>query len=521
MSGLNLELEVFRNIFLSIAEEMGIVLRRTAFSANIKERLDFSCAVYDRHAETIAMGDHMPVHLGAMPFSVAEALRSYTLEPGDIVILNDPFRGGTHLPDITSVSAVFLGDAPEPAYYLATRAHHADVGGMSPGSMPLAREIYQEGLRIPPVKLYRRGELQQEILDIILANVRTPDERQGDLRAQTASHRVGERRLLAASEKYGSDRIAHQMDALKDYTERMMRARIEQIPDGEYKFEDFLDDDGFGSPPVRIHCRLTIRGDQAVVDYSGSAPQQCGGVNANLSITVAATMYCFRCLIEDNVPFNAGLLRPIEIITKPGSVLDAQLPASVAAGNVETSQRITDTLLGALQQALPDQIPAASAGTMNNLSLGGLDPATGRPFAYYETIAGGMGARPNANGMDAVQNHMTNSLNTPVEALEHLYPLRMRRYAIRRGSGGNGKFRGGDGVIREFEFLTDTDFALLSDRRQTRRYGAQGGQPGQPGENLLNEELIAAKGHFSATKGDHLTIRTPGGGGFGAFVEDL
>lgn len=515
MSGLNLELEVFRNIFLSIAEEMGIVLRRTAFSANIKERLDFSCAVYDRHAETIAMGDHMPVHLGAMPFSVAEALRSYTLEPGDIVILNDPFRGGTHLPDITSVSAVFLDDTSEPAYYLATRAHHADVGGMSPGSMPLAREIYQEGLRIPPVKLYKRGEIQQEILDIILANVRTPDERQGDLSAQVASHRVGERRLLAAAEKYGSDRIAHQMDALKDYTEQMMRARIEQIPDGEYEFEDFLDDDGFGSPPVRIHCRLTIRGDQAVVDYTGSAPQQRGGVNANLSITVAATMYCFRCLIEDNVPFNAGLLRPIEIVTKPGSVLDAQLPASVAAGNVETSQRITDTLLGALQQALPDQIPAASAGTMNNLSLGGLDPSTGRPFAYYETIAGGMGARPNADGMDAVQNHMTNSLNTPVEALEHLYPLRMRRYAIRRGSGGEGKHRGGDGVIREFEFLTDTDFALLSDRRQTRPYGAQGGQLGQRGENLFNGKPIPAKGHFQATKGDRLTIKTPGGGGFG------
>jgi N-methylhydantoinase B len=306
------------------------------------------------------------------------------------------------------------------------------------------------------------------------------------------------------------------MDALKDYTERMMRARIEQIPDGEYEFEDFLDDDGFGSPPVQIHCRLTIRGDEAVVDYSGSAPQQRGGVNANLSITVAATMYCFRCLIEDNVPFNAGLLRPIEIVTKPGSVLDAQLPASVAAGNVETSQRITDTLLGALQQALPDQIPAASAGTMNNLSLGGLDPATGRPFAYYETIAGGMGARPNADGMDAVQNHMTNSLNTPVEALEHLYPLRMRRYAIRRGSGGKGKYRGGDGVLREFEFLTDTDFALLSDRRQTRPYGAQGGQPGQAGVNLLNEKPIPAKGHFRAMKGDRLTIKTPGGGGFGS-----
>ena len=267
-----------------------------------------------------------------------------------------------------------------------------------------------------------------------------------------------------------------------------MRVRLQGIPDGEYDFEDFLDDDGFGSPPVRIHCRLTIRGDQAVVDYSGSAQQQRGGVNANLSITVAATMYCFRCLINDDAPFNAGLLRPIKVLTKPGSILDAQPPASVAAGNVETSQRITDTLLGALQKALPEKIPAASAGTMNNLSLGGIDPLTGLPFAYYETIAGGRGARPAADGMDAVQNHMTNSLNTPVEALEHLYPLLMRRYAVRRGSGGEGKYRGGDGVIREFEFVTDTDFALLSDRRQTRPYGAQGGHPGQPGQNLLKRK---------------------------------
>ena len=514
-SKLNLELEVFRNLFVSIAEEMGIVLRRTAFSANIKERLDFSCAVYDRHAETIAMGDHMPVHLGAMPYSVAEALRSHRLERGDVVILNDPFRGGTHLPDITSVSAVFLGNEPRPAYFLATRAHHADVGGMSPGSMPLAREIYQEGLRIPPVKLFRRGEIQEEILEIILANVRTPDERRGDLAAQMASHRVGERRLIEATRKYGRERIAEQMEALKDYAERMMRARIREIPDGEYEFEDFLDDDGFGSGRVRIHCRLEIRGDEAVVDYSESAGRQRGGVNANLAITVAATMYCFRCLIEDDVPYNAGLMRPIQVITRPGSVLDAQPPASVAAGNVETSQRITDTLLGALHGALPGKIPAASQGTMNNLSLGGTDPVSGKAFAYYETIAGGMGARPAADGMSAVQNHMTNSLNTPVEALEHLYPLRLRRYAVREGSGGGGKYRGGDGVVREFEFLTDTDFALLSDRRETRPYGLMGGEAGAAGRNVLNGEELPAKGHFSAKEGDRLRIETPGGGGFG------
>ena len=515
MSALSLELEVFRNLFVSIADEMGIVLRRTAFSANIKERRDYSCAVYDRDAETIAMGDHMPVHLGAMPFSVAEALRSHSLGPGDLVILNDPFRGGTHLPDITSVSAVFLERDAEPAYYLATRAHHADVGGMSPGSMPLAREIYQEGLRIPPVKLLKKGEFDQEILAVILANVRTPEERRGDLAAQIAAHHVGERRLIEATTKFGHPRIVEQMNALKHYTETLMRARIGEIPDGEYLFEDFLDDDGFGSEPVRIHCQLEIRGDEAIVNYSGSAPQQQGGVNANLSITVAATMYCFRCLIDEDIPYNAGLLRPIRVVTKPGSVLDARAPASVAAGNVETSQRITDVLLGALHQALPGKIPAASAGTMNNLSLGGVDPSNGEPFAYYETIAGGIGARPNADGINAVQNHMTNSLNTPVEALEHLYPLRLRRYQVRRGSGGEGKFRGGDGVIREFEFLTDTDIAILSERRKTRPYGLDGGKPGRPGRNLLNGEAVPAKGHLEARAGDRLTIETPGGGGFG------
>ncbi len=515
---MNLELEIFRNLFVSIAEEMGIVLRRTSFSANIKERRDYSCAVYDAAAETIAMGDHMPVHLGSMPASVAEALRSQTLGPGDIVILNDPFRGGTHLPDITSVSAVFLDGGAEgeaPAFYLATRAHHADVGGMTPGSMPLATEIYQEGLRIPPVKLLRGGEFQQDVLQLVLANVRTPEERRGDLGAQIAAHHVGERRLREAARKHGRERLATQMSALKDYTETMMRRRLGEIPGGVYEFEDFLDGDGFESGPVRIHCRLTIEGDRAEVDYSDSAAQVRGGVNANRAVTVSATMYCFRCLIEEDVPYNAGLMRPITVVTRPGSVVDAQLPASVAAGNVETSQRITDVVLGALHQALPGRVPAASSGTMNNLTLGGIDPRTASPFAYYETIAGGMGARPEADGLDAVHTHMTNSLNTPVEALEHLYPLRIRRYAIRKGSGGAGRRRGGDGIVREFEFLTGADIALLSDRRERGPYGLEGGEPGQTGRNLLDGESIPSKGSLRAKPGSVLTIETPGGGGYG------
>ncbi len=512
---MNLELEIFRNLFVSIAEEMGIVLRRTSFSPNIKERRDYSCAVYDRHAETIAMGDHMPAHLGAMPQSVTETLRSQTLEPGDLVLLNDPFRGGTHLPDITSVSAVFLDSSPKPAYYLATRAHHSDVGGMMPGSMPPATEIFQEGLRIPPVKLLRKGELNDDILQLILLNVRTPEERMGDLGAQIAAHRVGERRLLDATRKYGTEKMQAEMSELKDYSERLMRARLREIPDGVYEFEDFMDDDGFGTESVRIHCRLTVEGEAATVDYRRSAPQTRGGINANLAVTTSATMYSFRCLIQEDIPYNAGMLRPVEIVTEPGTLLDPLPPASVAAGNVETSQRIVDVLLGALGKALPGKMPAASAGTMNNLTFGGTDPRTGEAFAYYETIGGGMGARPQASGLDANHTNMSNSLNTPVEALEHQLPVRMRRYGVRSDSGGRGRHRGGQGVVKEFELLTDTDIAILSERRLRAPYGRDGGDPGERGRNFLNDAPIPGKGRFRAAKGDRLRIETPGGGGYG------
>ena len=512
---LDLELEIFRNLFVSIAEEMGVVLKRTAFSSNIKERRDYSCALYDADAETIAMGDHMPVHLGAMPESVREALAAHTLEPGDVVFLNDPFRGGTHLPDITSVSGVFLSEQEKPAYYLATRAHHSDVGGMSPGSMPLASEIYQEGLRIPPVKLVRRGEFDDDLLQVILANVRTPDERRGDLGAQLAAHRVGERRLLEATAKYGPNKISQRMADLKDYAERIMRARIAAIPDGDYAFEDFLDDDGFSDAPVRIACTIRIAGETASVDFTHSDSQTRGGVNANRAVTISAAMYVFRCLIREAVPYNAGLMRPIEVVTRAGTVVDAQPPASVAAGNVETSQRLVDVLLGALAQALPEVVPAASSGTMNNVALGGVDPTTGKPFAYYETIAGAMGASASSDGLSGVHTHMTNSLNTPVEALEQTYPLLIREYSIRRGSGGKGAHNGGDGVIRDYEFLTDADVTLLSERRTRAPYGLSGGDSGAPGENLLNGKPLPGKGLHRIRRGDRLRIETPGGGGHG------
>jgi N-methylhydantoinase B/oxoprolinase/acetone carboxylase alpha subunit len=514
-----IELELFRQMLGSIADEMGIVLRKTAYSSNIKERRDYSCAVYDPSGATVAMGEHMPVHLGAMPLSVEHARQAFRFEPGDVVVLNDPFRGGTHLPDITAVSGVFLSGDKHPSFYVANRAHHADVGGMSPGSMPLAREIFQEGLRIPPVRLMRKGELQSEMWSLILANVRTPAEREGDLLAQLMSLRRGEERLRWLASRYGRRVVLRNMQRLQSYSEKMMRASLRDLPDGRYRFEDFLDDDGVSGKPVRIAVEIRIEADQVTVDFTGSDPQTAGPVNANLAIVIAATGYVFRCLLREQVPFTAGLLRPIHVIVPPGLVVSAEMPAAMAAGNVETSQRITDVLLGALAQVAPGQIPAASSGTMNNLSFGGFDSSRRRPFAYYETIAGGMGAGPEHAGQSATHTHMTNSWNTPVEALEHQMPMRVREYSIRRESGGSGARRGGDGIVREWEFLDPAKVTLLSDRRKRGPYGLQGGSPGAPGTNAIIRRgkriEVPAKTEFHAERGDVFRIETPGGGGHG------
>jgi N-methylhydantoinase B/oxoprolinase/acetone carboxylase alpha subunit len=515
-----IEFEILKNLFVSIAEEMGVTLSRTAFSPNIKERLDFSCAVYDARGETIAQGDHMPVHLGAMPLSVRAAIEAGPMSPGDMIVLNDPFRGGTHLPDITLVAPVFVGRDRAPAYYVANRAHHADVGGMSPGSMPLAREIYQEGLILPPVKLLAHGRLVPDVLQLILANVRTPEEREGDLTAQVAANRVGEARLLAAVRRYGRQTVDRYAAEAQAYTEQILRSTIAALPDGEYRFEDALDDDGFGEAEIRICVAVTIAGDRAIVDFAGSAPQTAGGVNANFAITLSATLYVFRCLVADDVLYNAGIARPIEVRAPEGSVVNARRPAAVAAGNVEASQRITDVVLGALARACPDLVPAASQGTMNNVTLGGIDPSSGRPFAYYETLGGGMGGRPGMAGLSAVHTHMSNTRNTPVEALEHDLPLRVRQYAVRRDSGGRGAFPGGDGLVREYEALGEMAVTILSERRRRRPYGLQGGEPGAAGVNTLvradgREERLPGKVRLRLLPGERLRIETPGGGGFG------
>ncbi|MFN0120208.1 MAG: hydantoinase B/oxoprolinase family protein [Blastocatellia bacterium] len=530
----SIQLEIFRSLYNSVAEEMGVILRRTAFSPNIKERRDYSCAVFDRRGRIIAQGDHMPVHLGSMPMSVRAAIEQCDMGPGDVVILNDPWAGGTHLPDVTMVMPVYAPHDPPSAsgnpppdllFYVANRAHHADIGGATPGSMGAATEIYQEGLRIPPSHIVRGGQVEQQLMRLLLANMRVREERQGDLSAQLGALRVGSDRLLEMAARYGFAECDDYAGHLVSYAARMMRATLRRIPDGVYQAEDFLDDDGEGSGPVRIAVTISKRRERVKVDFTGSAPQVRGPINAVEAITVSAVYYVFRCLIPGDVPASAGILEPFEIIVPPGTITNALPPAPVAGGNVETSQRIVDVLLRALSQAVPDLIPAASQGTMNNLTIGGWDEARGREFAYYETICGGMGARPNADGISGVHTHMTNSLNTPVEALEYSVPLRVRRYAIRRGSGGAGKYRGGDGVIREIELLADAQVSLLSDRREIAPYGLHGGQPGKRGTATLidpsgKRRRLPGKFSMQVRKGSRLIIETPGGGGWGKEEKD-
>ena len=505
-------------MFASVADEMGVVLRRTGFSPNIKERLDFSCAVFDARAEMVAQAAHIPVHLGSMPMSVKSAIESVELGPGDVAVLNDPFRGGTHLPDVTMVAPVFLG-GERPSFYVASRAHHADVGGYMAGSMALSTSIFQEGLIIPPVKLVKGGKMERGVLSLFLANVRTPEEREGDISAQLAACETGIRRLSEMRSRYGLAELSEFATALQDYSEALMRRCISRIPDGAYSFEDFMDDDGVGGEALPIRVTVTIAGDRAVVDFADTAPQAKGCVNAVLAITVSCVFYVFRCLAGEDMPPNGGCMRPIEALAPRGSLVNALSPAAVAGGNVETSQRIVDVLLGALAKAIPDKIPAASCGSMNNVSIGGYDCVRRRPFAYYETLAGGMGARPDKDGLDAVHTHMTNTMNTPIEVIESAYPLKVICYNVRGGSGGRGRRRGGDGLIREYEMLCEADLSILSERRSIAPYGLAGGEDGTPGENSIrrsgSRESLPAKVNMTLEKGDIVRIATPGGGGYG------
>ena len=514
-------LEVMRHALIAVAEEMNANLVRTAYSPNIKERRDCSCALFDASGQMVVQAETIPVHLGAMPASVAAAIASgEPLAPGDIVAMNDPYAGGAHLPDITFVAPVF--DGTELLGYVANRAHHADVGGKEPGSLAGdAREIYQEGLRIPPVRLWKCGTLEKNLADLILLNVRTPEERWGDLRAQRAACLTGIDRFEALVSRYGRDELRAGMDEIQAYSERRMRAEIGRLPDGTAVFEDVLDDDGLSAEPIRIRAAVRIEGERIVVDFSGTSPQARGPVNAVLAVTQSAVYYVIRCVTDPGIPPNAGCYRPIEVLAPAGSLVCASPPAPVVGGNLEASQRIVDVVLGAMGELLPSVAVAASQGTMNNLAIGGVDPRTGVPYTLYETIAGGWGARPGADGVDGMHSHMTNTLNTPVEALEIAYPLRVERYELRSGSGGAGAMRGGLGIRRDIVAVDhDARVSLLSDRRVHPPYGVAGGEAGTCGENRIvlptgEEEPLPGKASFSLSAGHGVSVRTPGGGGYG------
>src|SRR6266446_2469740 len=512
-------LAVMNNRLPIFAEEMGVVLGMTGFSPNIKERHDFSCALFDGRGELVAQAAHIPVHLGSTPLSVRAAIERLELGPGDVAAVNDPFAGGTHLPDLTLVAPIFLGNERRPFAFAANRAHHADIGGMAPGSMALSTEIYQEGFRLPPVKIVAGGEVARDVMTLFLANTRVREEREGDLRAQIAALSVGAERLLAIVKTSGRATVALAMDALKDYAARLMSAALKELKPGTYRAEDFLDDDGFGTGPIPIRAAVRIGGGKARVDFTGSAPQVRGSVNANYAITLSATFYVLKCLASEAVPANEGLMRPINLIALPGSIVNALPPAAVAGGNVETSQRIVDVLFRALADAAPDRIPAASSGSMSNMTLGGYDSIRARHFSYYETIAGGAGAAPGHPGAAGLHTHMTNTLNTPIEALEAYYPMRITEYRVRRRSGGRGAAPGGDGLIRELECLVPATLSLLTDRRITEPWGLAGGGPGKAGANYLVRDgrriKLPGKANERLQAGERVRIETPGGGGWG------
>jgi len=504
------QLEIFRQLFASIAEEMGVTLMRSAFSPNIKERRDFSCAVFDATGEMVAQAAHIPVHLGSTPLSVKAAIEDVDMGTDGHAILNDPYRGGTHLPDITLVTPVADSDG-KVRFYVANRAHHADVGGISPGSLPLSTHIDQEGIRIPPSRWTE--QLRDEIAD----QSRTPEERRGDLQAQLAANLRGRERLADQIERH-EQRAWEAAERLQAHSERFMGEVLSELEDGTWQFEDVLDDDGFGHEDLGIRASVTIDGDRAVVDFTDTDGQTEGPVNAPRAVTVSAVLYVFRCLAPEQMPSNGGYMRNIEVVTEPGTLVHAEYPAPVAIGNVETSQRVTDVVFGALAGVMPDRIPAASAGTMNNVTIGGEGPDG--PFTYYETLAGGSGAGPGYPGTAAIHTHMTNTLNTPIEALENEYPFRVTAYRLRVGSGGAGEYPGGDAIVRRYGFDVPATVTLMTERRRRGPWGLRGGGDGRPGRNVVidegDERELAPKTTVEVEPGDEIRIETPGGGGWGS-----
>lgn len=516
-------LEVLRNAFAMVAEEMSANLVRTSYSPNIKERKDSSCALFDPAGELVAQAENIPVHLGAMPRAVRAVLKEfelYDLRPGDAIVHNDPYEGGVHLPDITLVSPVY-DDRGKLVGFVANRAHHADVGGAYSGSLSAeSRSIFAEGLQIPPVKLQEEGEIDDNILRFILNNVRTPREREGDLRAQIAANFTGKKRLRELVDDHGRDKILRVYDDVLSYSEKRMSKKIKDLPNGVYGATDYLDDDGLGNEDLKIKVEVKIEDDRISVDFDGTCPQVEGPVNAPVAVTESATYYSLRAATDPSIPPNQGCYRPIEISVPDGSMLKPSKPAPVVGGNLETSQRIVDVLFSALAKAGILSIPAGSNGSMNNVTFGGTAGNSSASYTFYETIGGGLGGRPDQDGVDGIHCHMTNTRNTPVEVIEENYPLRVERYELRPDSGGAGEYRGGLGLRRDIRVLEDgTEFSLLSDRRRYKPRGLNGGKPGQPGDDKLirndEEKSLPGKVVRDLKKGDVVSIRTPGGGGYG------
>ena len=511
------ELSIFANRIEAICDEMGAALQRAAFSPNIRDRLDYSCAVFDASGQLCAQAAHIPVHLGSMAFAMRGIVEAVEWQDGDMVILNDPYMGGTHLPDVTVIAPVFI--EKKIIGFVANRAHHADIGAENPGSMPLSASLDDEGLVIEPQKLVEHFAINEAFLNRLMKSMRNPGESKGDFSAQIAANRRGHHRLSELVQLMGSIKYLGALESLNDYAEQLAVASFNRIPDGQYCFSDVLDDDGLGHTDIEIHSCIRVNRGSVCVDFNGTSNQVRGNVNCPISVTAAAVYYAFRCLLPPQAPACAGSFRSISITAVQGSLLNATFPAAVAAGNVETSTRIVDVVLGALAQAIPDRIPAASHGSMNNLAMGTSGDQEGPQWDYYETIGGGMGAGAQADGIDAVQTHMTNTLNTPIEAIEMAFPLRVNRYQIRRDSGGSGLHKGGAGIVREFEFLQPARVTLLTERRTHAPWGLQGAECGMTGRNLLNRRLIKAKESMVLAPGDVLTIETAGGGGWGKAAE--
>jgi len=506
-----IELALFASRLDAVCDEMGAVLRQAAFSPNIRDRLDYSCAIFDREGRLSAQAAHIPVHLGSMAHAMAEIVAAVDWADGDMLVLNDPFLGGTHLPDVTLIAPLFLDGRL--IAFVANRAHHADIGAASPGSMPVSRRLEDEGLILPPTRLVQAGAIDADVLDRILGATRNPEDARGDFLAQLSANRVGLSRLGVLVTELGGSGYAATLDALNHYGERLARSALTAIPDGVYRFEDWMDDDGQGGFEIPIRLAMQVSDGEVTLDFSWTAPQVEGNINCPLAVTAAAVLYVFRCLMPRQTPACAGSFGPIRLQVPQGCFLNAGRPAAVAAGNVETSSRVVDVVMGALAQALPEAIPAASHGSMNNLAMGCANPESA--WDYYETIGGGMGAGARGGGWSGVQTHMTNTLNTPVEVLESRFPLRVERYSLRAGSGGLGARPGGDGLIRAFRFLAPSQVTLLTERRRFAPWGIAGGQSGSKGHNRLNGQPLASKVSLGVGPGDLICVETPGGGGWG------